>query len=34
MLIGSGRNGKSVLIKLIEALVGHGNVSHASYRNY
>ena len=30
MLIGPGRNGKSVLIKLIEALVGHENVSHAS----
>jgi P4 family phage/plasmid primase-like protien len=30
MLIGPGRNGKSVLIKLVEALVGHENVSHAS----
>ena len=30
MLIGPGRNGKSVLIKLIEALVGQENVSHAS----
>jgi putative DNA primase/helicase len=30
MLIGPGRNGKSVLIKLIEALVGRENVSHAS----
>jgi putative DNA primase/helicase len=30
MLVGPGRNGKSVLIKLIEALVGHENSSHAS----
>jgi putative DNA primase/helicase len=30
MLVGPGRNGKSVLIKLIEALVGQENVSHAS----
>jgi P4 family phage/plasmid primase-like protien len=30
MLIGPGRNGKSVLIKLVEALIGHENVSHAS----
>lgn len=30
MLIGPGRNGKSVIIKLVEALVGHENASHAS----
>jgi putative DNA primase/helicase len=30
LLIGPGRNGKSVLIKLVEALVGHENASHAS----
>lgn len=30
MLVGEGSNGKSVLINLIEALLGEGNVSHAS----
>lgn len=30
MLVGSGRNGKSVLIKLIESLVGGENTSHVS----
>jgi len=30
MLVGAGRNGKSVLIKLIESLVGVENISHVS----
>jgi hypothetical protein len=30
MLIGPGKNGKSVLIKLLESFVGQENVSHAS----